>query len=115
MELTSKQRSLLYNNFTLSTESFMKEEIDINAEDIDTFIAIKDEKMVGWATVTGWTKEWKLFMVFINPRYRKRGIALKLAKTVKGKYKNIGMIRNDDNRNFVNIINNIIGIYIEEL
>lgn len=103
---------------TLYDRSFIRDNIDDNPEEIDVFVATQKngeiDEFLGWGIVIGWLPKWKLFMVYIHPLYRLKGIGTILAKMAKQKHKNIGMVRDFTSKKFIDKLCKEINIYTVE-
>lgn len=117
MEFNKEEQGRL-RYMTLGGGSFMRNNMKDNQEGIDVFVATdkdgKIDEFLGWGMVIGWLPEWKLFMVYVHPIYRLKGIARLLVKEATKKYESIGMIIDFDNEDFINKMHKEFKIHIEE-
>lgn len=96
--------------------SHMKNTIDDHPESIDAFVAYQNSKIVGWAMVVGWEKDWDLFMIFVDYDHRLKGIGTAIAREAKKKYESIGMVRDFESEDFVDKLCEEMKIHtVEEL
>lgn len=97
LELSQETQNKLYDNFTLKKESYMRRTIDFVAGDIDTFIVRNGNKILGWGCIRHEYSK-LLLMIFIDPKYRRMGLATQILRSVKKvkKYRDINMCPWDD-------------------